>query len=447
MPRGGKPDKQDFAGEEKQKLADELVIANEEKEKRVAELVIANEEKAKHVAGTVIADEEKAKRVAELVIANEEKEKRVAELVIANEEKSKQLAGITIADEEKAKRVAELLVANEEKQKLADELVIANQENLKRVSDLAIANDEKAKRVAELLIANEEKQKLADELVIANEEKAKRVAELVIADSEKAKRVAELVIANEEKQKRVTELIIANEKLELLLQLNADKDLFLSILAHDLRGPFSGFLGLTDLLKRNIRKYDINEIENIISEINKAAKNTFALLEDLLKWARMQSGNFPFKPQVLNLKKICSDSNESLQIHADSKNISINCLVKDDTAVFADIDMLKAIYRNLVSNAIKFTKTGGRIDIDAEKGNKDVTITISDNGIGIKPDDLTKLFDISQIKTTTGTNKEPGTGLGLILCKEFIEKHRGKIWVESQYGRGSNFKFTMPDGS
>lgn len=106
--------------------------------------------------------------------------------------------------------------------------------------------------------------------------------------------------------------------------------------------------------------------------------------------------------------------------------------------------MLKAIFRNIVSNAIKFTESGGQIEIFAEENNEEVTITISDNGVGIKPDDLSKLFDISQMRTTSGTNKEEGSGLGLLLCKEFVEKNGGRIWVESKYGKGSDFKFTLP---
>jgi signal transduction histidine kinase len=231
-----------------------------------------------------------------------------------------------------------------------------------------------------------------------------------------------------------------NKQLE---KLNTDKDRFISILGHDLRSPFNALLGLSELLTENIRKYDIDEIENITNHINESAQNTYNLLYDLLMWARAESGKIPFEPQKLNFTNICKDILKILNPNADAKNITINHFASDEINIFADIDMLKTVLRNLVSNAIKFTNNGGQIDIYAEKNQANVTITIADNGIGIKPDDLTKLFDISQIHTTEGTASEKGTGLGLLLCKEFVEKHGGEIWVESKIGKGSDFKFTL----
>jgi signal transduction histidine kinase len=229
-----------------------------------------------------------------------------------------------------------------------------------------------------------------------------------------------------------------------LLRLNADKDLFISILAHDLKSPFNALLGFSELLTENIHKYDIAEIENHVNRINKSAQNTYKLLEDLLKWSRAQSGKIPFEPQKLSFTDICKDILEILKPNADAKNITINYNPADEINIFADIDMLKTVLRNLVSNAIKFTSKNGAINIRAEENSGNVTISVSDNGTGIAPDNLTKLFDITQIQTSTGTAEETGTGLGLILCKEFVEKHRGKIWAESEVGAGSDFKFTMP---
>jgi signal transduction histidine kinase len=182
----------------------------------------------------------------------------------------------------------------------------------------------------------------------------------------------------------------------------------------------------------------------MVNSISTSAQSTYTLLEDLLKWARAQSGNIPFEPRKVSFTEICKNIIELLGPNAASKNISINYLKSDDLVIFADIDMLKAVLRNLVSNAIKFTKSGGRIDISAKKNHSDITITISDSGIGIEPENLSKLFDISQIHTTPGTSQEKGTGLGLLLCKEFVEKHGGKIWAVSTYGKGSDFKFTVP---
>ena len=161
-------------------------------------------------------------------------------------------------------------------------------------------------------------------------------------------------------------------------------------------------------------------------------------------WARTQQGKIPFKPQILNFRDICKNILETLIPNADAKNIAINCSAEDNIHVFADIDMLKTVLRNLMTNAIKFTNNGGAVNMRAEQTDSNVTISVSDNGIGIGIDDLNKLFDISEVITTKGTAGETGTGLGLLLCKEFVEKHGGKIWVESEVGKGSDFKFTLP---
>jgi signal transduction histidine kinase len=181
-----------------------------------------------------------------------------------------------------------------------------------------------------------------------------------------------------------------------------------------------------------------------VKHIKDASKETFALLEDLLKWTSTQSGKIPFKPQILSFTEICKNILETLNSNAYAKNITIKSLTSDHISVFADMDMLKTVMRNLVSNALKFTNNGGTIIIDAKEDTGVVIIYVSDNGIGIKPEKLSNLFDISQRQTTKGTEEETGTGLGLILCKEFVELNGGKIWAESEYGKGSDFKFTLP---
>ncbi len=229
-----------------------------------------------------------------------------------------------------------------------------------------------------------------------------------------------------------------------LLQLNTDKDRFISILGHDLSSPFNNLLGLSEVLIEDIHKLNKDEIEDIAKDINESAHRSFDLLEDLLKWARAQQGNILFKPQILSFRDICLNVVDILKPNAYAKNITINYSTPGDLNVFADIDMLKTVLRNLVSNAIKFTNKGGAININAEENFENVTISVSDNGIGIAPDDLKKLFDMSEVITTKGTAEETGTGLGLLLCKEFVERHGGKIWVESEVGKGSDFKFTLP---
>jgi signal transduction histidine kinase len=389
--------------------SDKLIIACEAKENHAEELVIAKEENTKRVAELAIANEEKAKREAELVIANKQKERREAELVIAKGEK--------------AERADELIIANINKAERADELIIANKE-------LVFQNKEKEKRADELSMANKE-------LAFQNEEKVKRADELVMANKE-------LAYQNEEKEKRAEELFTANKELKQLLQLNSDKNRFISILAHDLRSPFSGLLGLSEVLIEDIRKLNTDEIEDIANNINKSAKSSFKLLENILSWARAKQGKIPFDPQILNFTNNCEDAIDVLNPIAKAKNITIDFSTGDHINVFADVDMFKAVLRNLVSNAIKFTNAGGTISITANQTDSNITISVSDNGIGIAPHNLLKLFEMAEVSTTKGTAEETGTGLGLLLCKEFVEKHGGKIWVESEVGKGSDFKFTLP---
>jgi len=240
---------------------------------------------------------------------------------------------------------------------------------------------------------------------------------------------------------RAKQIHLLNRQLE---KLSLDKSRFISILSHDLINPFNNLLGLSEALKEDIRKLDIEEIELYANHINKTARNTFNLLESILIWGRAEQGKIPFKPQLLKFRDIYLNILEILNPIADEKGIKINYSPPSGTNVFADADMLKTVIRNLVSNAIKFTNSGGKINIKAEQNSEDVTISVSDNGIGISSDNLLKLFDISEVLSTKGTAGETGTGIGLLLCKEFIEKHGGKIWVKSEVGKGSDFKFTLP---
>jgi len=244
-------------------------------------------------------------------------------------------------------------------------------------------------------------------------------------------------------ERKKTELII-NQQNEELKKLNADKDRFITILAHDLKSPFNSILGFLNLLSKNIRKYNIDKIENQINIVNNSAKTTFSLLENILMWVRANSGKIPYEPQKLNFETICNEVLEDLKLTASTKAIKIKYFSASEIYIFADKNMLNTVLRNLVSNSIKFTNRNGQITIYAEKSNTNVILTVSDNGIGIEPETLNKLFEISQKITTEGTENEKGTGLGLLLCKEFVEKHSGKIWVESELGKGSDFKFTLP---
>jgi signal transduction histidine kinase len=237
------------------------------------------------------------------------------------------------------------------------------------------------------------------------------------------------------------QIIQLNSELE---KLNTDKDRFISILGHDLRNPFNSILGFLDILVKDIHSLERDKIEVYVHYINAVTKNTYHLLEDLLQWTKAQSGQLPFEPQIYNLKDICQHVYDYLIHSAEKKNITINVLIDKEIEIFADRDMLKSLIRNLVSNAIKFTGNGGIIKINAEKKENNVIVCVSDNGVGIKPEEQLQLFGISETISKRGTDNEVGTGLGLILCKEFVSVHGGKIWVESEPGKGSTFCFSLP---
>jgi two-component system, sensor histidine kinase and response regulator len=229
-----------------------------------------------------------------------------------------------------------------------------------------------------------------------------------------------------------------------LRELNLNKDRFVAILGHDLISPFNILLGMSDVLVKNIEKLETGKIQKFAVGINKAALSTYKLLEDILMWAKVQQGNFPFEPLKISLEDICNQTIELLTSSAEAKNIRMDISKTDRIYIFADIHMVRTILRNLILNAIKFTNKDGLIKVSAEQNHSKITITVSDNGIGIKPENLAKLFDITQVITTKGTAKEEGNGLGLILCKDFVEKHGGRIWAESKPGQGSHFRFTLP---
>lgn len=229
-----------------------------------------------------------------------------------------------------------------------------------------------------------------------------------------------------------------------LQKMNTDKDIFISILAHDLKNPFNALLGFSSLLVENIRRYDVDKIEKHLKLINANSLKAYNLLEDILLWTRTQSGKIPYEPQTIDLNEICEEVIESISLSAINKNIRIESIIPKEVNVLADKNMLTAILRNLISNAVKFTNRGGLISVKGGTSGNWAIITVSDNGIGIDKDKLLQLFDFTQKNSTSGTGGEMGTGFGLILCKEFVEKHSGKIWVESENGRGSSFMFTMP---
>jgi PAS domain S-box-containing protein len=253
-----------------------------------------------------------------------------------------------------------------------------------------------------------------------------------------------------EKNSLVEELSEAKEKLE---QTNSEKDKFFSIIAHDLKSPFSGFLGLTKIMAEDIQNLTTDEMHEFALDMQSSANNLYKLLENLLEWARMKRGVIEFNPEMNNLKLIIKQILDIQLIVAKQKEIEFVNNIPDDLIVSADISMLNTVLRNLISNAIKFTRRGGKIEVGAKiikssddwQSSDDFTeIYIKDNGIGMSDNMIKELFKIDSRVSRPGTENESSTGLGLILCKEFIEKHSGRIWVESEVGKGSEFHFTLP---
>ncbi len=236
----------------------------------------------------------------------------------------------------------------------------------------------------------------------------------------------------------------AEDSEKKLRQLNEDKDRFISILGHDLRSPFNNLLGFSEILAEDARSLNQDEITIIAEKINISAKNVYKLLDDMLLWARAQQDKIPFRPNPLRIENICNEVIELLGPGANAKGISLNYSGASDDMVFADEEMLKTILRNLMGNAIKYTNTGGSVIVTAEKKAEGTIIRVSDNGIGISREDIGRLFNISVIISSKGTADETGTGLGLLICNDFIQKHNGSIRVESEPGKGSSFIFLLP---
>jgi signal transduction histidine kinase/ligand-binding sensor domain-containing protein len=229
-----------------------------------------------------------------------------------------------------------------------------------------------------------------------------------------------------------------------LYELNASKDKFFSIIAHDLKNPFNTIIGFSEMLKRAVKSSDKETISEYAGMINTSALQTFRLLENLLEWANSQRGKISFVPEPVKLNELLQDEFLTLEDIAAEKNIELKSYVDFRATIFADKNMLRTILRNLITNAIKFTYKNGTVQVNAITSETHIEIEVSDNGIGMSEETMALLFRIDANLSTRGTENERGTGLGLFLCKEFVEKHSGNIWVESEEGKGSKFKFRIP---
>jgi len=255
--------------------------------------------------------------------------------------------------------------------------------------------------------------------------------------------ISTIAQGNDITEKKKDELILAKYASDLK-DLNATKDKFFGIIAHDLKNPFSSILAASELLATKVDQFDSESIIKFSKILNEASKSAYALLENLLEWSRTQTGSITYNPQEVNIGEIVDKNLTQVEVSAANKNIKLLSKVTKDIQAVADQNMLNTVLRNLLINAVKFTHQGGKVMVDAQKNGKFLTLIVKDSGVGIPKKDIGKLFRIDAKYTNIGTAQERGTGLGLLLCKEFVEKHGGRIWVESNVGKGSEFMFTIP---
>lgn len=252
-------------------------------------------------------------------------------------------------------------------------------------------------------------------------------------------------------RKKHEKRLIESEK--KLTEVNLTKDKFFSIISHDLKSPFGALKGLVEILQEGFDEMDDEERKELIGGIDKATGSIFSLLTDLLAWSQTQRGTIEFNPVETNLNHYCRQTMEQILPSARKKEIQVECRVPEELMVRADRNMLTTILRNLLSNAVKFTHPSGKITVGARQvsgnsgdngSNEMVEISVKDNGIGISKENLQKIFGIEEKFKTRGTSNESGTGLGLVICREFVEMHHCKLSVRSKEGEGSTFTFTMP---
>jgi signal transduction histidine kinase len=229
-----------------------------------------------------------------------------------------------------------------------------------------------------------------------------------------------------------------------LLELNITKDKFFNIIGHDLKSPIVQMIQFSQLIEENYKNLNDEKLLTFIKAMKESSVRGFKLLENLLDWARSQTGSISFAPEPFLISELIKENIELFEKQAETKNIQINAPNFYEGTVIADRNMINTVVRNLLSNAIKFTYTNGSIEIDSKAERDNIVISVKDNGQGMSCEDCNKLFKIDSGYTAVGTNNEKGTGIGLILCKEFIDKHDGSIWVESEQGEGSTFRFSIP---
>jgi PAS domain S-box-containing protein len=250
-------------------------------------------------------------------------------------------------------------------------------------------------------------------------------------------------ISDISERKRAQEAMKAQEK--RLRALNASKDKFFSIIAHDLRSPLNGMLGLTQILAEDASGLTVERMQEIALVLNRSAVNLYRLLDNLLQWARVQNGTIPFHPGYMPLEPQVAACIETFREQARAKNVSVSMEVAPNVSAYADSEMIQVVLRNLLSNAIKFSFSGGSVQVSVRSLPPTLTeISVRDEGIGMAQELCRHLFQMDAQTGRPGTNGEPSTGLGLLLCKEMVDKHGGILQVQSVEGKGSTFSFTLP---
>jgi len=334
------------------------------------------------------------------------------------------------------------------------ESIRKNEKNLEAQLDLELDKKKEEIKSIESEVLLLRQQSLMSELEV---EKQKESKHLIIVLSILTLSVAGIAIwgyhqkkkHNQALKEKIALIQDINEKLvksEESLKLNIQtKDKLFSIIAHDLKSPFNALVGLTEILSTRAETLTPEEISELSTHINKSSNNVLKLTDNLLNWSRSQTGKIKIKPDNISIKEVVDSCVEVLSISANEKNISIKPRLNNDDNAFADKDTITTVIRNIISNSIKFTPNNGEITIWANKQDGYTKIYITDSGVGISKEKLSQLFKIETNTSTRGTNQETGTGLGLIICKEFVEKNNGTITVESELNVGTTFIIKLPN--
>jgi PAS domain S-box-containing protein len=250
-------------------------------------------------------------------------------------------------------------------------------------------------------------------------------------------------VINDVTNRKEAEINLRNSEASLR-ELNSTKDKFFSIIAHDLKSPFNGILGLSEILIEQVREKNYEGIDTYSEIINTSSNHAMTLISNLMEWSKSQTGRMEFNPEYFDVVKVIKLIIELLKSSSNKKVINVTFNGPSKLILYADKAMIETVLRNLISNAIKFTPFNGKVMITIDENENEYFFSVADNGVGIDKGNLEKLFRIDGSYSTVGTNNEKGTGLGLILCKDFIDKHQGEVEVESEPGVGSRFYFSLP---